>query len=171
MTMSSLLSRSGRLDFDDLQSERSYQPRRAYGTSKLANLMFAQELDRRSREHGWGIVSTAAHPGATITNLQVTGPSRGRSGRLVELVNGFAYRIPGLWQQVDTGILPGLYAATSPYAHPAGYYGPDGFGELNGGVTLAKTPRQALHDADAVRLWDVSEQLTHVTFATSHQKV
>src|ERR1700743_1981926 len=80
VSLSSLAARqSGRIHFDDLQFEKSYSAMQAYGQSKLAVLMFARELDRRSRAAGWGIVSTAAHPGLTTTNLQISGPSHGRT--------------------------------------------------------------------------------------------
>jgi NAD(P)-dependent dehydrogenase (short-subunit alcohol dehydrogenase family) len=165
-TMSSGLARMGRLDFDDLQSE-NYRPQRSYGTSKLANLMFARELDRRSQAAGWGIRSNAAHPGATRTNLQTTGPSHGgaRPG-VVAWVFQLTYGLRWMWQEVDTGILPALYAATSPDAAGGGYYGPDGFGELTGGPAPAKVPPRAQNQADAERLWQVSEKLTGVTFGT-----
>ena len=170
-TLSSLTARRGRIAFADLQSERSYGPSRAYAQSKLATLLFAQELDRRSRQHGWGILSAAAHPGATITNLQVTGPTHGgRRQRLMAFVNAVSYRIPGMWQQVDTGILPALYAATSPQAEGGAFYGPAGFAELTGGPAPARLPRAATGEAGretAARLWAVSEELTGVTFAAA----
>ncbi|QUQ68791.1 SDR family oxidoreductase [Kutzneria sp. CA-103260] len=165
MTMSSMTNRWGRLNFDDLNWERSYSAQRSYGTSKLANLMFAQELQRRSDRGGWGLRSNSAHPGATITNLQVTGPTHGRSSTgMVDLMNRISYRIPGMWQQVDQGILPALYAATSPDAVGGGYYGPNGPFELTGGPAEARVPKRALDEADARRLWAVSEQLTKVRF-------
>jgi NAD(P)-dependent dehydrogenase (short-subunit alcohol dehydrogenase family) len=168
-TVSSIAAWYGHLDFGDLQSER-YRPHRAYGGSKIANLMFARELDRRSREGGWGILSNAAHPGATITNLQVTGPTHGGTAvARTRLLYGFLYRIPGMWQEVPTGILPLLHAATSPDARGGAYYGPDGFGGLTGGPAGARAPRRALNDADAARLWAVSEELTGVAYpAVSH---
>jgi NAD(P)-dependent dehydrogenase (short-subunit alcohol dehydrogenase family) len=164
MTMSSAMARVGRLDFDDLQSER-YQPQRSYGTSKLANLMFARELDCRSQAAGWGIRSNAAHPGATRTNLQTTGPTHGgsRPGVLARLFQ-LTYNWRWMWQDVDTGCLPALYAATSPDAVGGGYYGPDGFGELTGGPAPATVPPRAKNQADAERLWQVSETLSGVTF-------
>jgi NAD(P)-dependent dehydrogenase (short-subunit alcohol dehydrogenase family) len=168
VTMSSLTNRWGRLNFDDLNWEKSYSPQRSYGTSKLANLMFARELQRRSDRLGWGLRSNSAHPGATITNLQVTGPTHGRdSTRLVDLMNRISYRIPGMWQEVDQGILPALYAATSPDAVGGGYYGPSGPFGLTGGPAEASVPKRALDDNDSRRLWDVSEQLTGVHFPTT----
>jgi NAD(P)-dependent dehydrogenase (short-subunit alcohol dehydrogenase family) len=158
VTMSSLYARRGRIDFDDLDGT-DYNPRRAYSQSKLANLMFARELDRRSTAGRWGIRSTSAHPGATITNLQTTGPgTTGLAARIVKIM----YHVPFMWQQVDTGILPALYAATSPDAAGGGFYGPSGFGELRGEAAVAKMPEQALDTAVASRLWDVSERLTRV---------
>ncbi|WP_245657392.1 hypothetical protein [Herbidospora mongoliensis] len=127
--------------------------------------MFARELDRRSRANGWDVLSNAAHPGATKTNLQVTGPTHGASGsraRLVGWVNAASYRIPGLWQEVDGGILPAWFAATSPEAVSDGYYGPGGFGELTGPAKAARVPGKALDEGDAERLWLVSTRLTGV---------
>ncbi|MDW5323278.1 SDR family oxidoreductase [Plantactinospora sp. KLBMP9567] len=165
VSISSMLSRVGRFDFDNLQGERHYQPVRAYGLSKLAMLAFARELQRRSTLGGWGIRSNAAHPGATITNLQVTGPTHGgRSLRLNRIRNRLLYLVPWVWQEIPGGALPAVYAATSPAAEEAGYYGPDGFGELNGGPTPAKIPARALDEAAASRLWQVSERLSGVTY-------
>jgi len=169
-TMSSGMNRIGQLDFADLQSERSYRPTRAYGLSKLANLVFARELDRRATEAGWRIRSNAAHPGATRTNLQFTGPGTGREGRALAIRTAIAhamFRIPFMWQQVPQGILPALHAAVSPEAVGGGYYGPGGFMELTGGAAVARMPKRALVAADARRLWDVSEQLTGVPYPTA----
>jgi NAD(P)-dependent dehydrogenase (short-subunit alcohol dehydrogenase family) len=156
----------GRIDLTDLQSERRYGPWRAYSQSKLATLMFAFELDRRSRRFGWGLVSTAAHPGATHTNLQSTGPNLGRSrpSWTTRLMEG----MPGIWQEIPQGALPTLYAVTSPLAVGGGYYGPDGFGELTGLPKAARVPRKARDESVAERLWTVSESLTNVRFPTGH---
>jgi NAD(P)-dependent dehydrogenase (short-subunit alcohol dehydrogenase family) len=161
--MSSLAARIGRLNFDDPQHERSYRKWRVYGQSKLANLMFARELDRRSRAAGWGILANAAHPGGTATNLQTTGPSMGRdtAGLLMRVVKASS---PLLLQPVSQGILPALYAATSKDADGGGFYGPSGLGELTGGAAHAAMPKRALVAADARRLWDLSEQLTGASF-------
>ncbi|ETK34912.1 SDR family oxidoreductase [Microbispora sp. ATCC PTA-5024] len=170
VAVSSLAGGWGRLDFDDLQSEKSYRPLRVYGASKLATLMFALELDRRSRQAGWGILSTAAHPGATVTNLQITGPQMGRRspGPVMAVTRAF-YRVPWMWQQIPTGILPALYAATSPAAEGGAYYGPAGFAELTRGFATARIPRRALDEAAAARLWAVSERLTGVAYPEVRQ--
>jgi len=164
VSLSSLIARVGRINFDDLQG-RKYSPSRAYGLSKLSTLMFARELNRRSVAAGWGIRSVAAHPGATITNLQVTGPTHGgASAKVLLAVSEATHGIGWLWQQIPQGILPALYAATNPAAAGGGYYGPDGFGELTGGPTPARMPARALDDAVAERLWRVSEELTRAAF-------
>src|SRR6202008_427422 len=157
VSLSSLAARGGRIHFDDPQFEKSYTPMRAYGQSKLAVLMFARELDRRSKEAGWGIVSNAAHPGLTKTNLQISGPSRGRAKpSTMERLYTLSWRLtPFLWQEIDEGILPALYAATSPQAEGAAFYGPPGIYEAAGrGVAVAKVPARARNDADCRRLWD-----------------
>jgi NAD(P)-dependent dehydrogenase (short-subunit alcohol dehydrogenase family) len=166
ISLSSIYAHRGYLTWDDLQSERSYRPGRAYGLSKLAMLMFAREFNRRSAAGGWGILSAAAHPGATITNLQVTGPMRGRpEDGIVARLNRLQYRVPGLYQNIDQGILPALFAATSPDAVGGGYYGPNGVLELTGGTSAAaRVPKRATPEADARRLWSVSEELTGMAF-------
>ena len=113
VSLSSLAARRGRIHFDDLQFEKSHTPMTAYGQSKLAVLMFARELHHRSREAG--IVSNAAHPGLTKTNLQSSGPSHGRSRpSMMETLYKLSRRLtPFPWQEIDEGILPALYAAAT----------------------------------------------------------
>jgi NAD(P)-dependent dehydrogenase (short-subunit alcohol dehydrogenase family) len=168
VSLSSLAARqSGRIHFDDLQFEKSYSAMQAYGQSKLAVLMFARELDRRSREAGWGVVSTAAHPGLTKTNLQISGPSHGRTKpSLMQRLYTTSWRLaPFLWQEIDEGILPALYAATSPQAEGGAYYGPRGIYEAaGGGVAPAKVPARANDAAAGRRLWEISEQLTGISY-------
>jgi NAD(P)-dependent dehydrogenase (short-subunit alcohol dehydrogenase family) len=167
VSLSSMAARQGRIHFDDPQFEKSYTPMQAYGQSKLAVLMFARELDRRSKEAGWGIVSTAAHPGLTKTNLQISGPSHGRSkpSTMAQLYK-LSWRLtPFLWQEIDEGILPALYAATSAQAEGGAYYGPHGIYETaGGGVKAAKVPARAGNDADCRQLWEISEQLTGISY-------
>src|SRR5689334_23674912 len=167
VSLSSIAVRRGRIHFDDLQFEKSYASMSAYGQSKLAVLMFARELDRRSRAARWGIVSNAAHPGLTKTNLQIAGPSHGREKpALMERLYKASWRFtPFLWQEIDEGILPALYAAATPQAEGGVFYGPRGFLEMaGGGVRQAKMPAPALNDADSQRLWELSERLTGVSY-------
>lgn len=166
LTVSSLAATQRTIDFDDPNAQRGYKPMRSYGIAKLAQLMFALELDRRSREGGWGLRSAAAHPGLTKTNL-LSGASYGRDrptlqARLTQLT----WRLlPFMWLDVDEGIKPTLYAAVSPNAEGGRYYGPRGFYEtVGGGVTFASVPRLARSDADRQRLWQLSEKLTGVRY-------
>jgi NAD(P)-dependent dehydrogenase (short-subunit alcohol dehydrogenase family) len=170
VSLSSLAARmNARIHFDDPQFEKSYAAMAAYGQSKLAVLMFALELDRRSRAAGWGIVSNAAHPGLTKTNLQIAGPSHGREKpALMERLYTTSWRwAPFLWQEIDEGILPALYAAAAPHAEGGAFYGPRGFYEAaGGGVAPAKVPANARNEGDCRRLWELSEQLTGVSYPT-----
>ena len=127
-TMTSSAARQGKINWDDLQSEQKYSPVRSYGQSKLADLLFAVELDRRSTAGGWGVVSNAAHPGTTLTNLYAAGPDLGRErpspyAAIMTRLAGWGLFVQG----VDQGLQPALYAATSPHAHGGRLYGPDGF--------------------------------------------
>ena len=168
VSLSSLAARQfGRIHFDDPQFEKSYEAMSAYGQSKLAVLMFARELDKRSRAARWGIMSNAAHPGLTMTNLQISGPSHGREKpSLMERLYKASWRwAPFLWQQIDDGILPALFAAAAPGAEGGAFYGPRGpFEAAGGGVKPAKMPQRASNDIDCRRLWELSEQLTGVSY-------
>ncbi len=158
--LSSIAHRRGRIDFDDLQSTRRYGPSRVYGQSKLAMLMFALELQRRSDAAGWGLTSVAAHPGIARSELA----SNGMGGVRATLVN-LVVRVAG--HSAAAGALPTLYAAaamTPGVVAPSGYYGPQGLLELKGPPGPAKAEPQALDAAAARRLWDVSEELTGVRF-------
>lgn len=159
VSTSSLAANAGRWQWDNLQAEKKYSAWGAYGLSKLANLAFARELQRRSDLEGWGITSTAAHPGGTKTNLQSTGPRDGKA-----LSARQEKRSSMFMQGVEVGILPSLFAATSPDAMPGGYYGPNGFLEVRGEPAPARLPRGARNATAAVMLWDISEQLTGVRF-------
>jgi NAD(P)-dependent dehydrogenase (short-subunit alcohol dehydrogenase family) len=165
-TMTSSAARHGTLNWADLQSEQAYAAVRAYNQSKLANLMFALELDRRSRAGGWGILSNAAHPGTTLTGLYAAGPNLGRAKPSpIEAVMKHLARWGLLVQGVDRGLLPALYAATDPEAKGGRFYGPDGFGQFTGGPAELDLYRPARDQAAATRLWDVSQRLAGVDFA------
>ena len=170
-TMSSFGARNARINWEDLQSEREYAPMRAYGQSKLALMLFALELDRRSKTGGWGLVSNVAHPGLTSTNLQASGPNMGRAKESAPKESGMdrwfkrLSRVGFLVQTVETGVLPALFAATSAEAKGGGFYGPDGPGHFTGGPTEQTVYRPARDLAAAERIWAVSEQLAQVEFA------
>jgi NAD(P)-dependent dehydrogenase (short-subunit alcohol dehydrogenase family) len=157
ISVSSLAHRTGLIDFDDLQGERLYSPWKAYGQSKLACLMFALELQRRSDAAGWKLISNAAHPGFARTNLFASGP-----GGLVTLATEFA--APFFAHSAADGARPILFAATSPEAGQGGYYGPGGLGEMRGAPARALIMPHARNSAAAARLWTVSEKLTGISF-------
>ncbi len=145
-----------RINFDDLQWEKSYSRWKAYCQSKLADLLFAQELARRSAAAGVRLLSDAAHPGYARTNLQRSGPARPRITLPEKIVAGI------LSQDAAHGALPTLRAATALDAAAGSYYGPDGMFQLKGGPVLIPIPKPAEDVAAARRLWDVSEGLTGV---------
>ena len=160
VNLSSLAHRSGKIDFADLQGERGYKPWKAYTQSKLAMLMFALELQRRSDAGGWGLMSNAAHPGFALTDLIANGP--GANGLMGVVTRTLI--APGFSHSAAAGALPALLAATSPQARPAAYYGPDGFYELKGPPAPARIMSHAQDKAVAARLWKTSEALTGVRF-------
>lgn len=166
VTLSSIAATQRHLDFADANAQHGYRPMRSYGMAKLAQLMFAFELDRRSRLGGWGLMSNAAHPGLSKTNL-LSGASYGRDRPTLQArLTRLTWRLlPFLWLDVDEGIKPALYAAASPQAQGGAYYGPRGFYETaGGGVTFAGVPSLARAQADMERLWQLSEHLTGVTY-------
>ena len=150
--------RIGKIDFDDLQSERRYRRWGAYGQSKLANLLFMRELDRRARAAGLPLVSVAAHPGYSATNLQFAAPPL--ADRIVMRVLNLVVA-----QSADKGALSPLYAATMPDLPGGSYVGPDGPGEWRGSPHLVGMSKRAQDPETARRLWEVSESLTGVRYA------
>jgi NAD(P)-dependent dehydrogenase (short-subunit alcohol dehydrogenase family) len=157
ITLSSNGHKIGRINFDDLQSERRYSRWRAYGQSKLANLMTALELDRRLRAAGSTVKSLAAHPGYAATNLQTAAAPL--VDRAVMLVTNML-----LAQSADAGALSSLYAATEPGLEGGIYVGPDGIGEFRGHPKPVSPSAAARDERVAARLWTVSEELTGVQF-------
>lgn len=158
VNLSSVAARSGVIDFNDLQSTRQYKPMVAYSQSKLACLMFALELQRRSDAGHWGIQSIAAHPGVARTDLLINGAGANSvAGRLRRY-------LWFLFQPAAQGALPPLFAATSPTAQGGGYYGPDRLGETRGYPAPAATPAAALDTLDAQRLWTEAERLVEVVY-------
>ncbi|MBA3328995.1 MAG: SDR family NAD(P)-dependent oxidoreductase, partial [Solirubrobacterales bacterium] len=165
VTISSGAHRMGRLDFDDLQGERSYGRWSAYGQSKLANLVFALELQRRAENAGLDLRSMAAHPGYAATNLQTAGPVMGAPAALVKPLMKLGNLL--FAQSDDMGALPTLYAATVPDLPGGTYVGPGGPGEARGHPQTVGTSDRAQDRDAARRLWKVSEELTGVGFGLS----
>jgi NAD(P)-dependent dehydrogenase (short-subunit alcohol dehydrogenase family) len=160
VTVSSGAHRFGRMDFDDLQSQ-SYQKWRVYGQSKLANILFALELHRRAEAAGADLRSIAVHPGYAATNLQSVGPQMSGS-RVGTLMTGLANRV--LAQSAEAGAWPTLMAATDPSVPSGAYIGPTGFMGQRGTPGF-ETPSEAARDVDSARrLWDMSTELTGVTY-------
>ena len=158
--LSSVAHRGGRIRLDDLNWTRGYRSWPAYQQSKLAMLMFAQELQRRSDAEGWGLTSVAAHPGVARTDLVVNGaggrrPLRTAISRLL---------VATLAQSAARGALPVLMAATTPAVTPGGYYGPQGPGEVRGRPGPARVDRAGRDPATAAALWAEAERLTGVRF-------
>jgi NAD(P)-dependent dehydrogenase (short-subunit alcohol dehydrogenase family) len=158
VTLSSVAARGGAIDFDDLNARKSYRPMPAYSQSKLACLMLAFELQRRSEVGHWGLASIAAHPGISRTDLLHNAPGRRSGAGLARSLLWF------LFQPASQGALPTLFAATSPDAKPGGYYGPDRLGETRGHPALSTVPPAASDSAAAARLWQRSEALAGVRF-------
>ncbi len=163
VTLSSTAHKFGRMNFDDLQGERRYFRWSAYGQSKLANLLFAFELQRRADDAGLALKSMASHPGYAATNLQTRSPEAG--GLLTRIEDGLmAVSNHVVAQSEEMGALPTLYAATVPDLPGGTYVGPDGFQEQRGHpVPVGSTGASKNRDA-ARRLWQVSEDLTGVTY-------
>ncbi len=158
ITIASIAHRRGKINFDDLQTERPYNGRVAYGQSKLANLMFALELDRRARLAGSRLVSVAAHPGVSTTGFMA-------ATQMPPVIAGIGNAVIGvLGQSARNGALPGLYAATMPDVMGGQYWGPNGLLEVRGAPALARISPQGQDRAVWNRLWTVSEAETGVTY-------
>jgi NAD(P)-dependent dehydrogenase (short-subunit alcohol dehydrogenase family) len=157
VTISSTAHLMGSINFDDLNGEKSYFKWGAYGQSKLANLLFAYELQRRLAAAGSTTISVAAHPGYTATNLQ--------SGTFFKFLN------PIFGQGQAMGALPTLYAATSPEVNGCDYIGPDGFMEQRGYPKKVRSNGSSHNEATARKLWQVSEEMTGVKFDFELQHV
>lgn len=163
VTIASIAHKRTHLQLDDLQSERSYSPMRAYQQSKLGNLMLALEMSRRLRAKGSRIRSVAAHPGVAETALFRTDE---RSGVARMLRTAIGHAIGLFLNDEAEGALPTLFAATAPEAENGGYYGPQQLGEMRGDVVgQAKIAPHARDEALAAELWQRCSELTGVDFA------
>ncbi|AJA08519.1 dehydrogenase [Sphingopyxis fribergensis] len=160
VSISSGIASFGKIDFEDLQSMHNYNPNRAYAQSKLANLLFAQELQRLSHCHGWNIAALAAHPGHARTDLIANGVGRpkGMQAVLIAVLQRLASH------DAAAGALSGLMAAASPEAKALDYFAPTGFLRQKGPPGLSAWPKNAKDEDVAERLWRVSQELTGERF-------
>jgi NAD(P)-dependent dehydrogenase (short-subunit alcohol dehydrogenase family) len=161
VSVSSGVHESGEIDFDDLQHEESYDKWEAYAQSKLANVLFAYELERRFLTADMNAQSMAVHPGYANTQLQMRGPEQ--SGSRVRMA---AMKLMNtvVAQSAEMGALPTLYAATAPDAEGGAYYGPGGFQNMRGTPERQASSDRSYDEETARRLWRVSEELTGVTY-------
>jgi NAD(P)-dependent dehydrogenase (short-subunit alcohol dehydrogenase family) len=157
VTVSSNNHKAGQMHLDDLQGEKHYARWGAYAQSKLANLLFTFELDRRLKAADLPMIAVAAHPGYSATNLQMSGP-----GPELRIFMRLANRL--MAQSAEIGALPILYAATYPDLAGGSYVGPDGRGEMHGYPTLVQPSDRAKDVEVARRLWEISETLTGVRY-------
>jgi len=161
VTQSSGLHTNGQIHFDDLQWEGSYDPWGAYAQSKLANVLFAYELDRRLDAAGSTVTSVACHPGYADTNLQRRGPEmQGSTVRLwaMKVANALVA------QSAERGALPMLYGATDPSIAGGEYVGPGGLAGMRGAPEIQTSSDRSYEEPLARRLWEVSEELTGVQY-------
>jgi NAD(P)-dependent dehydrogenase (short-subunit alcohol dehydrogenase family) len=161
VTQSSGAHTAGEIDFSDLQSERSYGKWSAYGRSKLANLLFGYELQRRLADAPLDVISVACHPGYADTELQFRGPRE--SGSTVKMA-GMKVANALFGQSAERGALPMLYAATSDDVIGGEYVGPGGLLNMRGYPAFQQSNADSRDEADAKRLWELSEELTGVEY-------
>jgi NAD(P)-dependent dehydrogenase (short-subunit alcohol dehydrogenase family) len=150
----SVAERFGKIDFENLNAERQYDPMAAYGQSKLANMLFCYELGRRLQASGSNPLVAASHPGWTATNLQRNSANSASSRFLNKLFS----------QSPDMGALPSLYAATAPDVQNGDYFGPNGFLEMRGSPKKVKSSASSYNLDLAKKLWTISETLSGITF-------
>ena len=164
VTVSSVAHLEGVIDFDDLQAERQYDRERAYAQSKLANLLFTYELDRRLRAAGASVAALACHPGVVYTDLFAN------ESRAQQFLLSRGMRVINFWavQNVRMGALPELRAATDPSARGGQYFGPRRYGLrrrfLTGYPAVVESSSRSHDQADQARLWTVSQELTGVSY-------
>jgi NAD(P)-dependent dehydrogenase (short-subunit alcohol dehydrogenase family) len=161
VTVSSIAHRGGQIRLDDPNWDRGYEPWPAYRQSKLANLLFAFELERRIREMREGILSIAVHPGVSNTNLFKAGPGQ-KPSLSSKLISNLL--LPLFGQSDAQGALPTLYGAVSPDVRGGGFYGPDGFREMRGYPVEVHAEANAYDAMTSLQLWQMSEELTGVSF-------
>ena len=151
VTVSSNGHKFAKINFNNLQGEQKYNAQGAYGQSKLANLLFTYELQRRLEKANLDTIAVAVHPGWTVTNLQ-------KHWLLLRILN------PILGQKAQKGALPSLYAATAPEVKGGDYYGPSGLQELRGYPKKVQSSKLSHDEELAIKLWEISEELTGVKY-------
>lgn len=161
VTTSSMYHRSGKMDFVNLNGEKKYDKYKAYAASKLANLFFAYELQRKLKAASSSTISVACHPGFTATNLQLAGPIMEGSAFKTSVMKVFNRLMA---QDVQMGTLPMLYAATEKDVQGGDYIGPSGFKEIRGYPTKVKSIPISYDEAIASKLWEVSQQWTGISY-------
>jgi len=157
VNVSSLMHRIGKMRWDSFDSDRGYRKWPAYGQSKLANLLFTFELDRRLRGRGVDVASVACHPGYASTNLSYVGPKM-EGARFMAGINGLGNVLVA--QSAEAGAWPTVFAAVDPEVRGGHYIGPDGLMEMRGRPTRVKSNKLSRSVEDAKRLWEVSESIT-----------
>lgn len=163
VVVSSIAHKFGRIAFDDLMSEGNYDPMRAYGQSKLANLMYALELHRQLTERGSAVTAYAVHPGYAATNLQSAGVGMEGGSKAFQRFYQLGNRV--MAQSAVRGAYPLVLAAADHRADPGAYYGPTGVLEMRGPVGEVPSSRRARNAADQQRLWEATESLVGDFFA------
>jgi NAD(P)-dependent dehydrogenase (short-subunit alcohol dehydrogenase family) len=159
VNQSSMAHEDGEIDFDDLMGEDNYSKWGAYGQSKLANLLFTYELDRRLKEKDIDVESVGCHPGVSDTNLFKMGPKMEHSKLKLYLGKIFS---KVLGQSPNKGCLPMVYAATSEEIEGGEYIGPDGFKSMRGYPEKQESSKASHNEEDAKKLWERSEDLTGI---------
>jgi NAD(P)-dependent dehydrogenase (short-subunit alcohol dehydrogenase family) len=161
VNVASMAHLQGRIDFDDLQGEQRYEPWARYAQSKLANLLFTYELDRRARRAGHALTAVAAHPGYTATNLQYVAPAMSGSRLMFGLmrVGNATVAMAG-----PRGALSQVRASVDPDVRGGDYYGPRGLGGLRGWPSKTRSNAASRDEGVAQRLWEVSRELTGAEF-------
>ena len=162
VNVSSGMHRYGKMTFDDLMREKHYAKWAVYGQTKLANLLFTSELEKRLRASNVPVLAVAAHPGYAATNLQAVGPRMEQSS-FGEWLSGVGNSL--FAQSAAMGALPQLYAATMPDVKGNEYFGPDGMMEQRGYPTRVGRTKRAQSAEDAATLWQRSVQLTGAKYA------
>lgn len=161
----SVAASSGRINWSDLQWERSYDGMRAYRQSKIAFGLFGLELDRQSEAHGWGITSNLSHPGVAPTSLLAARPELGRATDTLEVrVIRWASARGLIVGTPETAALPALMSATAPESRGGRLYGPRGAGHVGGAPAEQRLYAPLTSAEDASRIWQISEELVGVTF-------